>query len=144
MHTPLWLFALNALGSLASVISFIYLILKRTWQRAIATTAFCIPTFFLLFFTIHGESTLRDEVTIHSGTVQVADFLDLLSLGSSKVVMDPGVAADLRRRHVKISTPELKNVPLKDVLEEVLLHQLPGPEQWAYDVLGQTVRIKRR
>jgi len=144
MHTPVWLFTLNVLGSLASIISVIFLILKRTWHRVILTAAVCLPTFFLLFFAIRGESILRDEVTIHAGAVQVADFLDLLSQGSLKIIMDRKVAEDLRRKHVKIDVPELKNVRLGDVLEQIVLRQLPGPEQWTYDVLGQTVRIKRR
>ena len=91
----------------------------------------------------HG--TISDvKVYAEAGTYQVADFLEFLSRGPFRVTIDSKTAEDLRHRQIKIKVPSLKDASLQYVLDQVLTPQLPGPEQWTYEVVGKTVMVRRR
>ena len=89
------------------------------------------------------EPILKVRVYTHAGTYEVAEFLEFLSQGPLSVTMDRRLSDELRRRSVTIRTPAHRDVPLQYVLENVLIPQLPGPEQWTYEVVGKTVNVKR-
>jgi S1-C subfamily serine protease len=88
-----------------------------------------------------------DRITVSSdaGKYQLTDFLKFLSGRELKVSMDSSAASDLDRQNITVRTDGFQDVPLRWVLEEVLLRALPGgTDQWAYDVVGRTVIVKRR
>lgn len=88
-----------------------------------------------------------DQVTASSdpGTYQVVDFLGFLSGRRLKVTMDADAAKDLRSKKVTIRTEGFEDVPVRWVLDRILLPALPGgAEQWTYEIVGKTVMVKRR
>ncbi len=88
------------------------------------------------------QAPLGPTVYTSGGTFEVTEFLDFLSQGPLAVSIDPVAARELRTKHIRIAAPALRDVPLKYVLDEIVLKQLPG--QWTYDAVGTTVRLKRR
>jgi hypothetical protein len=94
----------------------------------------------------HPDDKSLDIISVSSerGTCVLADFLTFLSTPELKVTMDADTARDLSRRNIKIRTEGFEDVPLRYVLDHILLPQLPGPEQWTYEIVGKTVMIMRR
>ena len=90
------------------------------------------------------ESVLDFQIFMYPGTYTLDTFLDNLSVGSATVIIDPLVAEDLHRQHIKISVrTTLKDIRLKDVLDLILIPKLPEHEQWTYAVTGNTVTIRK-
>ena len=139
-----WYPIFGIVGSVASIISIILFLVKHTWLRRAAAIVLILLTAFFIFLAYHRESPLDVKIYIHSGTYQVDQFLKLLSIGPSNVIINPDVGAELRRRGIRIKTSGLKDVSLKYVLDKIVSPQLPGPEQWSYEVEGKTVRLIRR
>jgi hypothetical protein len=96
-----------------------------------------------------GSLTAFDEITVSSdsGSYRIADFLKFLSGRRLQVTMDEDAAAYLRLKTSKLTirTEGFKDVPLKSVLDGILLPALPGGSKlWTYEVLGSTVIVRRR
>lgn len=152
MAVPMnWLDALYISGSVASIISVIIsLFVMSGRRRLIVVIGSLVFAAFFLFLAFRNpsedesQSVLNLKISTDQGTLYIADFLTVISRGPAKIVIDPQVAQDLRRRGIKITTPPLNGASLKYVLDEYVLPQLPGPQQWTYEVAGMTVRIKRR
>jgi hypothetical protein len=88
-----------------------------------------------------AEAPLEIRIYLDAGTYPLDQFLDFLSQSQTKVSV---VASDLQSKTVQIRTLALSDIPLKNVLDQVLIPQLPGPGQWHYEVYGKTVMVKRR
>jgi hypothetical protein len=154
MDAPNWYRILGAISGIGTLIQIVLLAIKPAWRR----TGVFIALIFLAIITVgffysaksnsptpdQESSPLVLKVDTAAGTSQIDEFLRFLSEGSPKVIIDPPTLEELRRRHITIKTSDLKGVPLQYVLDEILIPQLPGPQQWVYDVIGQTVRIRRR
>lgn len=78
------------------------------------------------------------------GSFQVSEALTMMSQGDLRITMDSGTLEELARRHIKIKIPALHDVPLRYVLDSVLLPQLPGPQQWSYERFGKSIVVRRR
>jgi len=87
------------------------------------------------------EAPLEIRIYMDRGTYSLDQFLDFLSQSQIKVSV---VAEGLQSKKIKIQTLALSDTPLRNVLEQVLIPQLPGPGQWHYEVYGKTVMVKRR
>lgn len=143
-----WAVKLGIIGSVASIISFVMPILGRpriqsTRAKWIIGLSVLFGAGFCYIAVSQYHSVLDVEFTAAAGSLDLQTFLKELSLGEATVGIEPSVASDLGRKKVKIDVPALKNAPLKYVLDNVLIPQLPGPEQWTYEVVGKTIMIKR-
>jgi hypothetical protein len=140
---PSWLLALTVAAAVGQIAGVAILAFKEKWRAAAALVATLVMTA-IFFFVMHGKACpWPDTVYTEKGTADVSDFLELLSRGTNIVTMDASLAEELRRQHVVIKIPALKDACLKDVLEDVVLKQLPG-HGWTYEVVGKTIWIKRR
>jgi hypothetical protein len=91
------------------------------------------------------RSVLDAQIFMNSGTYSLDAFLDNLSGGTASVIIDPSVAEDLHRKHLKIFLhTDLKNIRVREVLDLILIPRLPEPDQWTYVVTDNTVTIRRR
>jgi S1-C subfamily serine protease len=93
--------------------------------------------------------TAFDQITVSSdsGSYSIANFLKFLTGRRLQVTMDEDAAAYLRRKNSKLTirTEGFKDLPLKSVLDGILVPALPGgSKQWTYDVVGSTVMVRRR
>lgn len=147
MNTPPWVLAIFVTAAIAQIVACV-VSLKRAklwWAIGFVATVVVTGIAFNSAEAHYGKRSLSEEtITLNPGTFEVDAFLRLLSLGKYQVVMDPSVARELGRRGVKIKTSAYQDVPFTYILEHVLTPQLPGPQQWDYEVVGKTVRIKRR
>lgn len=95
----------------------------------------------------NSRDHILDQLTVTSdaGIYRRADFLKFLSGRQLEVIMDSSTATELDRANVKIHTDGFRDVPLRWVLDHVLLPELSGgAEQWTYEIVGKTLLIKRR
>lgn len=146
MDARAWEWLVGLVGGIASIISLLIFLVSPSNQRkaAVLATAAVTVIAVILALTHHTESISDVKVYAEAGTYRVADFLEFLSRGPFRVTMDSKTAEDLHHRQIKIKVPSLKDVSLQYVLDQVLTPQLPGPEQWTYEVVGKTVMVKRR
>ncbi|MFI5093761.1 MAG: hypothetical protein ACHQIK_09990 [Candidatus Acidiferrales bacterium] len=146
MDARAWEWLVGLVGGIASIVSVLLVLVSPSHQRKVAALATVAVTVLavVLALTHHTESISDVKVYAEAGTYQVADFLEFLSRGSFRVTMDSKTAEDLHQRQIKIKVPNLKDASLQYVLDQVLTPQLPGPEQWTYEVVGKTVMVKRR
>lgn len=91
---------------------------------------------------------ILDRITVSSerGSSSLAAFLDFLSGGpdgSVTVTLDPKAAGDLHPKNLIVHTEAIKDLPLRHVLDRIVLPQLPGPNRWTYELVGNTVIIER-
>ena len=147
MNTPSWVLALFIAAAAAQIIACETSLRRGRLWLALGFIALIIVTGLSLYPTEEGygkRSLSEKTVTLNPGSLDVDTFLGALSLGEYKVTMDPSVAHELKQRGVKIKTSAYQDVPFPYVLDHVLIPQLPGPQQWEYEVIGKTIRIKRR
>src|SRR5512147_939169 len=135
-----WQMWVGVIGTLASMASLMALIFGPGPQKKFTAVAL------ILLFAITAYAwidylqnpLLRDKVYTDGGNFRVDNFLGVISQGRLQVTMDTATSAELKQRNVVIRVQPLKNVSMKYVLDHVLLPQLPGPQQWEYEVIGTT------
>jgi hypothetical protein len=147
MNTPSWVLALFVTAAIAQIIACIASLrrAKFWWAAGFVMTVIVTGIVFYSAEEHYGKKNLSEKtVTFNPGTFEVDTFLRMLSQGEYRVVMDPPVANELMKRGIKIKTSAYQDVPFTYILDQVLTPQLPGPQQWDYEVVGKTIRIKRR
>ncbi len=141
-----WHLVAAVIGIVGVFFGLIRLFLKPPAQKRLAAVALI---FLFAFATYEGCTYVHDplrkeKVYTEGGNFPVDGFLRIISQGTLQVSMDSRILSDLSQKHVIIKVQPLKGAPMKYVLDHVFIPQLPGPEQWSYDVVGTTVMVQRR